>query len=83
MNFLSINFWILFIFVFTVCAFIPNKYKYFPLLLANYIFYGTAQPMMLWVLLGVTVITYIGGRVLEKRRRPIVFAVFFCYVFWF
>lgn len=77
MNFLSINFWILFIFVFTVCAFIPNKYKYLPLLLANCIFYGTAQPMMLWVLLGVTVITYIGGRVLEKRRRPVVFAVFF------
>lgn len=32
---------------------------------------------MLWILLGITVIIYIGGSVLEKQRRPVVFAVFF------
>lgn len=77
MNFLSINFWILFIFIFVTLACVPGKYKYLPLLLANCIFYGTAQPMMLWILFGITAITYIGGRVIEKQRRPVVFAVFF------
>lgn len=55
----------------------PGKYRYLLLLAANYIFYGWNNLAAVPVLILSTLITYLGGRFLEKRPGRGIFAIFF------
>ena len=55
----------------------PKKHRYLPLLIANYIFYGWNNIAAVPVLVLSTLITYLGGRILEKRSSRRLFALFF------
>lgn len=77
MSFLNIFFYV-FLTGFLVLYFItPCKYKYVVIAVGSYVLYGFTNIKMLSVLVVVTLITYMGGLVLEKRNKRIVLAVFF------
>lgn len=85
MFFTSFNFWLLFPFIFVVYWAIPSKWnnwrKVF-LLIVSYLLYMNWKPAFALVLLGVTLVTYWGGQVLQinddneeikaKNRRSLV-----------
>lgn len=70
MSFTSFNFWILFPFVFGIYWLIParwNTWRKAWLLLVSYLLYMNWKPAFALVLLGVTLVTYCGGQILELR----------------
>ena len=72
MSFTSLNFWLVFPFIFILYWAIPVKWNSFRkvfLLLASYLIYMNWKPIFALVLLGVTLITYCGGRVLQLREE--------------
>lgn len=80
MAFNSFSFWIVFPFIFGFYWLIPaeyNKWRKVFLILASYLLYMNWKPPFALVLLGVTLVTYFGGHVLEakdetkKRKRRI------------
>ena len=80
MAFNSFSFWIVFPFIFELYWLIPAKYNQWRkvfLILASYLLYMNWKPAFALVLLGVTLVTYFGGQVLEaqdetkKRKRKI------------
>ena len=80
MPFNSFNFWLLFPFIFILCLVIPQRFHRLQngfLLLVSYLLYMNWNPVFATVLLGVTVITYIGGLFVAhgKGRLSICFAV--------
>ena len=56
---------------------IPSKYRYLVILCASYIFYGLNDFKLLAILVLVTGITYIGGRVLNCHKKKSLFRLFF------
>ena len=72
MSFLSFNFWLVFPIIFGLYWLIPVRYntlrKVF-LILVSYLLYMNWKPAFALVLLGVTVITYFGGYLLEKNKK--------------
>lgn len=78
MPFNSLNFWLIFPFIFGLYWLIPAKYnqarKVF-LVLVSYLLYMNWKPAFAIVLLGVTLVTYGGGYLLDgqtdtkKRKR--------------
>lgn len=80
MAFNSFPFWIVFPFIFGIYWSIPpkcNQWRKVFLVLASYLLYMNWKPAIALVLLGVTLVTYFGGHVLEakdetkKRKRRI------------
>lgn len=76
MSFNSFSFWCFFPIIFGVYWFIPvrlNQIRKAFLVVVSYILYLNWKPSFAFVLLGVSIITYIGGRVLyaekEKHRK--------------
>ena len=72
MAFNSFNFWLVFPLVFGVYWLIPakwNQWRKVFLVLASYLLYMNWKPAFSIVLLGVTLITYWGGQVLELRAE--------------
>lgn len=68
MAFNSFNFWIVFPFVFVIYWAIPvqwNTWRKVFLVLASYLLYMNWKPSFALVLLGVTLVTYWGGQILE------------------
>ena len=61
MSFTTINFAVFMAVVFLAYYLLPRKAQPYILLIASYIFYGFASIMGLYFLLGITVITYLGG----------------------
>lgn len=77
MNFLNLVFYV-FIPVFLVTYyFIPTKYRYIAIFVGSYIFYGYANPNMLLVLIGATLISYVGGLIIEKKHSKTALVVSF------
>lgn len=74
MPFNSFSFWLLFPLVFGLYWLIPARYapwrKVF-LLVAGYLLYMNWKPAFALVLLGVTLITFAGGLLLEKQEQPV------------
>ena len=70
MAFNSFSFWLIFPFIFGIYWLIPAKWyqwrKMF-LVLASYLLYTNWKPAFALVLLGVTLVTYWGGRILEVQ----------------
>ena len=56
---------------------VPQKYRYIVILVGSYIFYGYGNYGLLLLLLTTTVITYLGGAVLEKFPRRSFLLLFF------
>lgn len=56
---------------------VPSKYRYWVLFIASYIFYGYGDLKLLVVLMVVTLLTYCGGRVLDKHKNRSIFRLFF------
>ena len=80
MAFNSFSFWIVFPFIFGFYWLIPVKYNQWRkifLILASYLFYMNWKPAFALVLLGVSLVTYFGGKLIEiqdetrKRKRRI------------
>ena len=71
MSFLSFNFWLVFPIIFGLYWLIPVKFnlarKVF-LILVSYLLYMNWKPAFAIVLLGVTLITYFGGYLLDKNK---------------
>ena len=77
MQFLSGSFLIFLPLVFGLYFLAPKRYRYLLLLIANYVFYGWNNLSAIPILILSTLITYLGGRVLERSRKRWIFAVFF------
>ena len=80
MAFNSLVFWLFFPFIFVLYWAIPTKWntwRKIVLLISSYLLYMNWKPVYALVLLGVTLITYAGGRLLDaqsdtKKRRRVV-----------
>ena len=77
MSFISVNFFIFFAIFFFIYYIIPEEYKWIILLIGNYFFYGWNNIKSVPALILVTVITYLGGIVLENNKKKGVYAIFF------
>lgn len=82
MVFNSFNFWLVFPIVFIIYWAIPkthNKYRNIFLLIVSYLLYLNWKPVYGLILLGVTLVTYYGGIVLENdknnRRKHLVWCL--------
>ncbi len=66
-------------FVITVALYylVPSKYRYVIIFAASYVFYGFRNPENILVLAVVTILTYIGGQILERNKRKVIFRLFF------
>lgn len=72
MVFNSFNFWLVFPIVFIIYWAIPkthNKYRNIFLLIVSYLLYLNWKPVYGLILLGVTLVTYFGGVVLENDKN--------------
>ena len=72
MSFNSFNFWLIYPFIFGIYWFIPgrfNQYRKAFLVLMSYLLYMSWKPAFALVLLGVSLVTYCGGRSYEKCLR--------------
>lgn len=71
MPFNSLNFWLVFPFIFGLYWLIPAKYNQWRkvfLIIVSYLLYMNWKPAFAIVLLGVTLITYWGGQMLENQQ---------------
>lgn len=75
MNYLSFAFLGFFTGFVVIYYLLPAKYRYIAIFLGSYIFYGFGHPKMLLTLVGLTLISYIGGLLLEKNHSKNVFAI--------
>lgn len=76
MNFLSLSFY-LFIPIFLIMYYIvPKKYRYIVICIGSYTFYGYSNFKMLVVLIGVTIISYIGGLAINRKHSKGMLAIF-------
>ena len=77
MSFISVTFYLFFIAVLAIYHLSPKKSRYLILLISSYLFYGWAEHKVVFILLLTTGITYVGGRVLERRPSTRLYALFF------
>lgn len=78
MAFNSFSFWLVFPFIFVLYWLFPLKYNQWRkifLVLTSYLLYLNWKPSYALVLLGVTLVTYLGGQVLQLRDESIEFKV--------
>ncbi len=69
MLFNSIDFLIFFPLIVLVYYIIPYRFRYIWMLLASYYFYMQWHPAYIFLLFGTTVVTYMGGLMIEKKRE--------------
>lgn len=72
MSFNSLNYWLIFPFIFVFYWLIParwNTYRKVLLLAVSYLLYMNWKPAYALILLGVTLITYCGGIILQDRHE--------------
>lgn len=77
MNFLSLTFMIFCTIFLLVFFIVPKKYRYLVILLGSYIFYGYGNPSVLLFLVVTTLITYIGGLLIDKKKTSGYYYCFF------
>lgn len=68
MLFNSVNFLLFFPVVLIMYFLVPVRYRYLWLLISSYLFYASFGYKCLFVLLGITVISYMGGILLDSER---------------
>ena len=72
MQLLSFNFVYFVAAVFLVFLFTPARFRWFTVLLAGYIFYGSVNPLYLLFLIIPTAVVYLAGRGLSGPKKRIV-----------
>ena len=76
MTFNSFIFWLIFPFIFGAYWLIPyNQWRKIFLLVASYVLYMNYNPTFALVLLGVTLVTYWGGQILELKDDSLKFKI--------
>lgn len=83
MLFNSLNFIVFFPVTIIVYYLIPKQYRHIGLLLSSWFFYGCFGFTCFLLLLGCTVVTYAGGRLIEgknaeSRKRILILCIVFC-----
>ena len=68
MLFNTIDYFIFFIIVFGINYILPSKIRYIWLLIASYYFYMQWNPWYACLILGTTIITYVSGLAIDKRK---------------
>lgn len=79
MAFNSFSFWLVFPIIFGLYWLIPGKFNQLRkafLVITSYLLYMNWKPAFAFVLMGVTLVTYLGGRILsqentQRKRRPV------------
>lgn len=71
MNFLSLIFICALPLILTLYNFIPKKLRPYLLLIASWSFYLYGSPGSFWILLTITLISYVFGLILEKKKNPL------------
>lgn len=72
MSFTSLHFWLLFPFIFILYWVIPlryNTYRKLYLIIVSYLLYMNWKPAFAIVLLGVTLITFVGGYLFDNQKN--------------
>lgn len=77
MQFISITFMCFFFLFFIIYHITKKEYRYIILFIANYIFYGWNNIAAIPTLFLATLITYIGGIVLEGKKTKLLYTIFF------
>ena len=77
MNYLSVVFLAFFLIFCIVYYMVKPQYRYIVIFIGSYIFYGYANLKMLFVLVGITLISYLGGMIIQKKRTHTAFIVSF------
>ena len=77
MNFISLKFLLFFVVLFAIYYIFPKKYRYIVIFIGSYIFYGSYSIKFLAILTVTTVITYLGGLLLEKKPSRGIYVIFF------
>ncbi|SES37936.1 D-alanyl-lipoteichoic acid acyltransferase DltB, MBOAT superfamily [Butyrivibrio fibrisolvens] len=76
MLFTSFEFFAFFVAFFAIYQLIPTKYKYIALLIGGYVFYCFSDVKLFFVLVAISLLSYVGGIVINNHRRKVVLAVF-------
>lgn len=76
MNYISLVFYAFIFVFFCVYYLVPQKYRYIVIFIGSYVFYGYSNLKMLFVLAGVTLISYIGGLALSKKHNRFILTLF-------
>lgn len=70
MLFNSVAFLIFFPIVTFVYWVLPHRFRWFALLIASYYFYMSWNPSLVFLIAGTTLISYLGGLIIERSARP-------------
>ncbi|MBP5242876.1 MAG: MBOAT family protein, partial [Clostridia bacterium] len=70
MSFNSLQFLIFLPVVLLLYWLLPHKVRWVLLLLASYYFYMSWNPQLIFLILGTTLVSYLGGLFLEKTTNP-------------
>lgn len=76
MDFLSLEFFAFLIFFLIIYYIVKTQYRYIVIFIGSYIFYAWYNPRVLVVLGGVTLISYIGGVIIEHKKYKAVYLTF-------
>lgn len=77
MNYLTLSFLGFLVCFLVIYYLIPTRYRYLVILVGSYVFYGLGHLQMLVTLVGLTVVSYCGGLVIEKRKSKVAYGVAF------
>lgn len=77
MDYLSLTFLVFLLAFLAVYYMLKPVYRYIAVFVGSYIFYGFANPKMLLVLAGITIVSYVGGLVIHKTASHKAFTGFF------
>lgn len=69
MSFVSLAFLIFLPIVVLVFWFTPPRFRWIPLLLASYLFYGFVKPWLVLLLMAMTLVSYVGALLLERSQN--------------
>ncbi len=77
MNFLSLKFLGFLLVFFVIYYIVPSKFRYIVIFLGSYLFYGIGHPSMLITLVGLTLVSYLGARIIEKKHSKAAYILSF------
>lgn len=75
MNYISLAFFAFIILFLILYYAVSQKYRYIVIFVGSYIFYGYADVRLLLVLISITVVTYLGGLLMETRNSRLAFGI--------
>lgn len=77
MNYLSLTFLGFLMVFFIVYNAVPSRFRYIAIFIGSYIFYGIGHPTMLITLVGLTLVSYAGALIIEKKHSKLAYILAF------